>query len=318
MEKSNAGPARSFGQIVIVGAGAMGCYFAGRIAEAQAGDVVLVEADPERVAAINREGVRLIDRDGTRAIAVHALTPAALSGEAALLLCFTKAVHTHAALKGVAHVIGAQSWVMTLQNGLGNVENIAQVVDLSRILAGVTDVPADFTPPATVHSPGSGAIRFWHAADGDGEMPRIVEALFRAAGFAATADRQAKLAIWEKLVFNAALNATTATLRQPVGSMDNEDGRALIAMIVGEAVAVAGAAGVAVDRKRIDAMIDNALATHRDHQPSMLQDVLAGRETEIDSINGAITVIGTQLGVRTPVNTALTRLVKLQRQAGPH
>ena len=180
---------------------------------------------------------------------------------------------------------------------------------------GVTDVPSDLAGPAHVRSHGTGSVRLW---SGDGEPSARLEqirSLLEGAGIACTADPAIKTAVWEKASFNAALNPLTALTRLPVGDLDNEDGRALIGEIVAEAVAAAEASGVAVDQARILSKIDHALANHRTHEPSMLQDLHAGRQTEIETINGAIVRTAEAHGVAVPVNRAIARLIRLAQDA---
>ena len=113
------------------------------------------------------------------------------------------------------------------------------------------------------------------------------------------------------------MNALAAITRRPVGGLDNPPGRALAAAVVDEAVAAAQASGVAVARERIVAKLEMALAHHRAHQPSMLQDVLAGRPTEIDFITGAIVRAAEGAGLAAPVNRTLLHLVRLIETGAP-
>jgi 2-dehydropantoate 2-reductase len=126
------------------------------------------------------------------------------------------------------------------------------------------------------------------------------------------------IAIWEKVTFNAAMNAVAAITRLPVGGLaDNADARHLVGRIVEEASAVARAAGHAIDPAHVWTMIEAAFAAHREHKPSMLQDILAGRLTEIDAINGAIVRQGGARGIPAPYNDALASLVRVIERSAP-
>ena len=136
------------------------------------------------------------------------------------------------------------------------------------------------------------------------------------AGLAAEADAEIRVAIWEKVAFNAALNSIAAVTGLSVGGMDAPAGRRIAAAVVGEVVATAAAAGIELlDPDRIGGKIDFALANHRGHKASMLQDLLAGRPTEIEAINGAVARAAAAAGVATPVTSTLADLVRLIERA---
>jgi 2-dehydropantoate 2-reductase len=300
--------------IVVLGAGAMGSYFGGKLGLAGA-PVVLVDVDAARLAAIARDGLRVEDDAGDRRVALRTARADGLAEPAALVIVFTKGMHTRAAIGSVRHLIGPETWALTLQNGLGNPEIIAEVVAPARIAMGVTDLPADLAGPAHVRSHGAGTVRLWSMDGADSAALRALAAQLDEAGLACRASPGIATDIWEKAAFNAALNATAALTRHPVGGLDNPHGRAIATSVVDEAVAAAAASGVTVERARILEKIDFALAHHRGHQPSMLQDVLAGRPTEIATINGAIMDAAEAAGLAAPVNRTLLALVRLIEQS---
>ncbi len=137
--------------VVIVGAGAMGCLFAARLAEA--GSVVtLVDVDRHRLTQLNEHGITLHDDDGQRDVPVRALLAEEVAGPVDLVMLFTKGMHNAAAIRSVAHLAGDRTYALTLQNGIGNADPIAEVFSSERILLGVTDFPADLeTATRVVH-----------------------------------------------------------------------------------------------------------------------------------------------------------------------
>ncbi|WP_145201193.1 ketopantoate reductase family protein [Sphingobium sp. B2] len=299
--------------VLVLGAGAMGCYFAARLIEAGT-SVTLVDVDKARIDTLNAAGLTVIDDHGTRNVPVKASTAQALRDVASMVIVFTKGIHTATAMQQIAHLVGPETFALTLQNGLGNAETIAATIGRDHVLFGVTDVPADLVPPAEVHSHGKGKITLWSMEEAGTPQAHMLEALFEAAGMSARADPSTQVAVWEKVAFNAALNAPSAILECPVGGLDSVAGRAIVEAVVEETVAVAHANKVAVDPTRIMARVNHALATHREHKPSMLQDILAGRATEIDLINGAVMAAGEAIGVSTPVTTTLVHLVRAKEQ----
>jgi len=302
--------------IAVLGAGALGSYIGGRLAEHGA-PVVLIGRDAKRLAVIARDGIRIEDDRGDRLVRVRAARAAELDEPVGLVIVLTKAIDTAAAIESMRHLIGPDTWAVTLQNGIGNGETIAAVVPAARVAIGMTDIPAGLLGAAHVRSPGRGAIRLWSMDGTDSAALRAIETLLAGAGFNCAATREIATDIWEKVAFNGALNALGAITRRTNGELDNPDGRAIAHAVVDEAVAAGTALGVPVERARILAKIDGALTQHRAHKGSMLQDVLAGRPTEIDFINGAIVRAAERAGLAAPVNQTLVRLVHLIERGEP-
>ena len=124
------------------------------------------------------------------------------------------------------------------------------------------------------------------------------------------------VAIWEKVAFNAALNALTAVTRLDVGPVgDAPEGRELAARVVEEVISVAERKGIAARREAVMAAVAGAFAEHRGHKPSMLQDMLAGRPTEVESLNGAVVREAEALGMTVPITETLYLLVRTLESA---
>ncbi|WP_028634625.1 ketopantoate reductase family protein [Pseudomonas parafulva] len=297
-------------KIAIVGAGAMGGLFGARLA--LAGQAVsLVEASDHAIEVITRQGLRLETPDVQTTVHIPISRAAQLSGHFDLLVIFTKGFHTAAAIDSVRHLVCPDTWALSVQNGLGNAEIIAGVVPAERVIVGMTNLPADLVAPGVVHSHGEGHINLWAGSGKDAQRVHEVAAVFSQAGLPCEADPQVQVAIWEKVAFNAALNSVCAVTRQTVGAVGSTDqGRQVLGDILDETVAVAKAAGIAVDGQRVRASVDYAVRNHQQHKPSMLQDLEAGRKTEIDFINGAVVAHGKRVSVATPVLQALYNLVK--------
>lgn len=301
--------------VTIVGAGAMGCLFAARMAEAGAA-VTVVDVDASRLGLIRAQGIRLTDDRGTRRVPVRAAAASEVSEPVDLLILFTKGMHSAAAIASVSHLRSNDMLALTLQNGLGNAELLAAAFGADRVLMGTALVPADLVGPDTVESHGFASLQLGAFANAETSAVARVAGWLERSGFAVQQHARIAVALWEKVAFNAALNGIGMICQVPNGGIDNQWGRRLAAEVVAETVAVAAAQGVVIDRGGILSHVDAALRDHRAHKASMLQDREAGRPSEIETINGAIAALGKAAGVATPVSDTLADLVRIIEAAG--
>jgi 2-dehydropantoate 2-reductase len=298
--------------VAVVGAGAMGCLYGAALYRGGA-EVVLVDVNDAHIAAINSHGLQLDTRGGFEEIPLWAYRPEDLAGPVDLILLFTKTFHTDAALEGVAAAIGPETHVLTLQNGLGNDEAVARHVARDRVIAGISTLPSDLVGPGRVRSHGEGGSQIYPAFGGDPAFAQEIADRLTAGGLPTTLAPDIQAAIWGKAIFNATMNTLCALTRRTPGFLGaQEESRALIHAAVEEGVAAAQACGVNVDGGKIHALTQVSVTDHADHEASMLQDVKAGRRTEVDAIAGAIVRAATAQGVACPVLETLWRLVKLE------
>jgi len=299
-------------KVAVVGAGAMGCLYAGAFHRAGAG-VTLIDVDPGHLAAINSRGLELDTRAGVETLRLAALRPEHARETVDLVVLFTKTFHTDAALEGVKSIIGPATHAMTLQNGLGNDEAVARHVARERVIVGVSTLPSDLIGPGRVRSHGEGGSKIYPAYGGDTGFAQEVADLLTAGGLPTVLEPDIRAAIWSKAIFNAAMNALCALTRRTPGFLGaHEEARALIRTVVLEGVRAAQASGVAIEAEPILDLTVVSVTDHADHEASMLQDVKAGRRTEVDAINGAIVRAAQAAGVTVPVTETLWRLVKLE------
>lgn len=227
-------------------------------------------------------------------------------------MIFTKGVNTYSAIDSARHLIGPKTCALSVQNGLGNAETIASVVAPDRIFVGMTNLSADLVKPGVVRSQGEGHIELWTYNDKECAELIVIANALQGSGFSCYVGPQTKISIWEKVAFNAALNAICAISHQAVGNIENsEHGRTLAFETIKEAVSVAKCDGVDAQEDRVISAVQYAFYNQPQHKPSMLQDVEAGRRTEIDFINGAIIERGRKNGIQTPFNETLFMLIKL-------
>jgi 2-dehydropantoate 2-reductase len=296
-------------KIAVLGVGAMGSLFGARLALAGQ-DVLLIDAAEDVISAIGENGVRLTDDMGEHIVRLPIGRSEDFSSPVDLVMVFTKTPHTEAAVRSAAHLIHPGTRVLSMQNGLGNGDRIAQFVPRDRVLVGVTDWPADLKAPGIVVSHGAGHVRLW-GLEGDDSAAEWICGALSDAGMNSRLDADVTAAIWEKAMFNAAMNSVAAVMAFTVGQIaDSRDLCAVQDDILKEALTVAKANGVAVQEERVRSAVQFARSEHRSHRPSMSQDILAGRTTEIDSINFAIAERAREAGLSAPVIETLGRLVK--------
>ena len=296
-------------KIAIVGAGAMGSLFGGLLAE-RGTDIQLLDIWTEHVQAINSGGL-CVEHQGTgRSIEVNATTDWEAIGRVDLAVIFVKSIHTGAAAETAARLLDAQGLALTLQNGLGNADVIAEHIAPDRILAGTTSHGATLLEPGKIRHAGVGPTLIGSWSGGDEKAAGRVAETFSAAGIDTQAVDNVRSLIWDKLLINVGINAITAlTGINNGGILEMEATRSLSRIAVQEAMAVARARGVAVREDAVEHVFEVAAAT-AGNRSSMGQDVDHGRPTEIGMINGAVVREAESTGVRAPVNKTLTALVE--------
>lgn len=296
--------------VAVLGAGAIGTLFAAKL-RAAGNDVTLVGRRGEHLDAIRRDGVRIHRPDGgVETITVGVTPDSDRVGEADWLLLAVKSYDTASALADVVDVLGDMR-VLTVQNGLGNAETIADVHGPEHVVVGTTAHGASIPKPGHVDHAGTGeTVVGRYFAPNDDRVAAMADAL-SAAGVDTSVTDRPKDALWEKVLVNVGINAATALARVPNGRLiERAAGERLVERAVSEGVAVARAAGRSVSPAIVQRTKDVARRTAT-NVSSMRQDVEGGSKTEIDALNGAIVARGDEFDVDTPVNRTLADLVRL-------
>lgn len=292
----------------IIGAGAMGALFGGLLAES-GNEVWLVDVWEAHVRAIVEAGLH-IEREGTtRRIEVHATANPSEIGAAELVIIFVKANQTRIAARTAAVLPGTDSPVLTLQNGMGNADVIAEIIEPGRVVAGTTAHGATVLGPGHIRHAGVGPTTIGMWRSDDIEPAQGIAAALNAAGIETTVASDIRRVVWEKLLVNVGINAITALTGVKNGQLlDLAVTRELCRAAVQEGVEVARALGIEVRGDAPDHVLQIARAT-ASNRSSMGQDVDHRRQTEIEAINGVIVREARRAGLRAPVNQTLTALV---------
>ena len=304
-------------KIAVIGVGAMGSVYAALLAEA-GNDVWAIDTWAEHLDAIRQNGLRVEGASGDRIVTnVHAVSDVVEAGECDLYIIATKAAGVEAAARSIARVMGGTSLVLTIQNGLGSGERIAQFMPTGNVLLGVADgFGASMKGPGHAHHNAMKLIRLGEMNGGLTERLAQVEQVWQSAGFNAKAFEDINQLIWEKFLCNVTFSAPCTVFDCTVGE--------LMANPVWWDVATgctreAYACGIA---KQISFGFDDPVAyvtafgANMPHaRPSMLLDHMAGRVSEIDAINGRVPVLGRKLGIATPYNDTLCAIVRRHEEA---
>ena len=302
-------------RIAVIGCGAIGSLYAAHLARGPGVDVWAVDPWAEHVAAIESRGLQVTGlADFT--VRIHARTdgrdlPACDFGVVA-----TKALHTRAAVAGARNAMAGAA-VVSVQNGLGNEEVIAQLVP--RVIRGSIVTAGAVVAPGVVRYDAPGDSWFGPFEPKPAAMGEVTQLarLLTEGGLRTHAFEDARGPQWTKVIFNSATSPLAALTGLSVGRVCTDAGlRRQVDVLIAEALAVCDKAGIALTRPPREA-VDEAIAEAYDHKPSMLQDVLACRATEIDVLNGGIAAEGRRMGIPTPLHDCMVALVKGLEKSWP-
>lgn len=296
-------------RIAIVGSGALGSLFGGLLAKSGQ-DVLLLDNHPERAEHISRNGLRFEGLSGDMTIPVGATADFKEADGADWFLFCVKAYSTGPAAEQIAPLVGKSSTVLTLQNGIGNVEKICEFVPPERVAAGTTSNGANVRAPGHIHHAGAGETIVGEL-DGAGSerIKEIVEA-FAGAGMQARTSTNVSGLLWGKLLVNVGINPLTAILRIRNGEiLERPPALELMRAAVLETYGVCGKKGIKLEFPDPVKKVEEVAKLTAQNISSMHQDVRAGKQTEIDAICGAVVREGRELGVETPINEVLWRLL---------
>ena len=295
-------------RVAVIGCGAIGSLYAAHLARARGVEVWVVDPWSEHMEAIAAAGLRVTGLADFTA-PVHARTDGRDLPDCDFGLVATKALHTRAAVAGARAAL-ANAAVVSLQNGLGNEEAIAELVP--RVIRGSIITAGAVVAPGVVRYDAPGDSWFGPFEPRPAAMSEVTRlaGLISEGGLVTHAMADARGPQWTKVVFNSATSPLSALTGLSVGRVCTDAGlRGQADALIEEALAVCAKTGITLTRSPRESVAE-AIAEAYDHKPSMLQDVLARRETEIDALNGGIAAEGRRVGVPTPLHDCMVALVK--------
>lgn len=299
-------------KICFLGAGALGSAIGGTLS-ANGVDVTLFDRSQAHVDAINRVGLILVDGDRKTTVRTKATTSCEGMAPVDLVIVLVKSFATREAVASVLPIVGPDTVVMSLQNGLGHEDIISDVVGRERTMAGKTYVGGVFLAPGRVMAGTVGKLTVIGELDGTlSARARAIAAVFDAAGLPCQVSDNIVGTMWDKLLINVstgAISGVTGLTYGPLYDVPACEATAIAA--VEEAMAVARAAGVRLSiRAARDAWTMASAGLPYEFRTSMLQSLEKGAATEIDFINGAVVRAGQRHGIPTPVNATLVACIK--------
>jgi 2-dehydropantoate 2-reductase len=297
-------------KIVVVGPGAIGSLVTAFLSKTKE-EVWLLDKHKERADILNQKGIEIVGVSGNWQAKVRACAQAKDIGQADLIIICVKSYDTKQAIRSAEPAIGENTRILTLQNGIGNIEIIGEVAGADKVIGGVTNLGATALGAGKIRHAGNGETAIGRI---DGKIPvemRAIREIFNKVKLTTRISRDIKGLLWSKLIINVGINALTAITRLNNGRLIEFEGtRRILTKAVSEALRIA-------KRKRIKLIYDDPLAkveavceATASNVSSMLQDVLKKKRTEIDFINGVIIRQGQELGIAVPTNALLVDLVK--------
>jgi len=296
-------------RIALVGAGGVGGYIGGRLA--LAGNDVILIARGAHLKAIQAEGLKVKSINGDFEVRVAATDRPETVGPVDLVIFAVKSYDTETAAEQIRPLVGLDTAVLTVQNGVDNEEKLVRIFGPDRVLGGVVYIDSFIVAPGVIAHTDGGRVVFAELDGRPSERAVLIKKSLEAAGIPAEISEDIAKVKWTKLLFNCALNAMTALARcYHTDILQTPEGREVFIGLIREAEAVARARGINLDPDVVEKIVQRA-----DRLPpsrsSMLYDVLSGKPLEADALNGVIVRYGRELGIPTPFNQALYGTLKV-------
>ncbi|MBU1090679.1 MAG: 2-dehydropantoate 2-reductase [Candidatus Omnitrophica bacterium] len=297
-------------KIVIVGPGALGCLLAAYLSKSKE-EIWILDKSKERSKKLNQQGIKVEGISGNWKAGVKVTDSVKEIGEVDLVIISVKSYDTKSSIMAARPLVGENTAVLTVQNGIGNIDIISEVVGQDKVIGGVTSQGATLLDIGRIRHAGRGETVIGRTDKKISVKLRSIREIFNKVGLVTKISRDIKGVLWSKLIINVGINALTAITHLHNGRLvEFEGARRVMQAAVAEATRIA-------KRKRIKLIYDDPLAkveavseATSGNVSSMLQDVLRKKRTEIGFINGVIVRQGQELGIPVPVNSLLVDLVR--------
>ncbi len=300
-------------KILVMGSGGVGGYFGGKLAKS--GEEVTFVARGEHLRALQKKGLSVESIDGDFHVAVRAVQEPAEAGLVDLVLFTLKSYDTDTAAAQVKPCVAPETVVLPLQNGIGNAERIGQIVGADRVMAGAAYIVSAIESPGVIKHTAAGRIVFGELDGSDTPRGRAIAAACHRGGFRAECSLNVRKFLWEKFALICAQGLTAST-RLGIGQIRScQESRQMLRMAFEEVVALAVASGVEMQQGVVDWLMKVADALPPDTKTSLYHDLVQGKRTEVEALQGTAVRLGQRYGVPIPMNFAIYAHVKLHDTA---
>lgn len=308
-----------FVKTLIVGSGAMGCLFGAKLRLAGF-DVTLYNRENNTIKQIEKAGIELVTTENeTKVVPIPVIYNHEKLDSYDLIIILVKAFATETVLKRIKPIIKEETIVLSLQNGVGNLEAMEKVIPYADLGIGGTGSGASVLGPGKIAHRATGKTNIGFMKNRHPEKYKLISDMLTKAGLETSVTADVQSVIWSKLMINVAFNSLTAITRLRNGDiLLPESGESLVRKLLSEALEVAKKEGIHI---LYDDPIEDIIKIGHEqiarNQSSMLTDVLNERKTEIEVINGTIVRYGKKHGIPTPYNDAMTKLIHLIENSYP-
>ncbi len=301
-------------KIGVMGTGGVGGYFGALLAKA--GQDIHFVARGKHLQVIEEEGLRIISNGKTFTVNIHATSEPHEIGPVDLLLFCVKSYDTESAARLIEPMIEESTIILTIQNGIDNIEKLAKYYELTQLMAGTTFIESMITSPGViVHKGPPGRIIFGELDGYISDRGKEIEKIFLDAGIDVKFTDRIQQVLWEKFLFICGVHGVGTVSRSSIGQvLACPETRELLIGIMREVEAVARKRGVDLPDDIVDRSMQLAESYDRRFRPSMLRDLEWKRPIEIEALNGLVVKLGKELGVSTPLNFAIYAALKLEHQ----
>ena len=294
--------------IVVIGAGTMGSIYGGHLSEHN--DVIMVDTSPAVVERINEDGLRLQEDGEDRVFRPKALIDATGIKTADLIMVFVKAMFTRTALVQNRHLIGPDTYVMSLQNGVGHEDILSEFVPMERVIIGTTNDNGVILEPGYIRHTGDGETNFGLPSGRETDFLKYLEDNLNCCGFRAKASENIRQLIWDKLFINISLSAVTGILQTDMGYIAaNPYAWKMTEGLVREAAAVARGKGFEADEQKILEKVRATSLRSPAGCTSIRADLRDGRKTEVEFISGYVVRAAKECGISVPLHQFVVQMI---------
>ncbi len=295
-------------KIAIIGPGAMGSIYSALLSQRH--EVYLIGRNQEQVNALNQNGIKILKNETECTYYPKAITPTKHMEPMDLVILFVKAHASKEALTSNQHIIGENTYLMTLQNGSGHEYLLEQFAPKNHIIIGTTEDSGTILSPGYVRRGGTGVTNLGMLVPDDADILTALKSEFTPCDLDVKIHSNIQQLIWNKLFSNASLSALTGVLQVPMGFIaDNEYAWTLTETLIHEATNVARGLGLEADETAIKEKVRHTATTTPEGLPSICVDLRNGKQTEVETISGSVVRASKRCGVPAPTHEFVVNLI---------